>query len=224
MYSPSFVSLQILHKSDTMFQKGEKMKTITLVLLLLIAWIIVPDAEILMAQEIGACCSAEGVCVEMTEEECLAGGRYWMGPGTVCLGDGNENGIDDACEELPGACCFSDGSCQNLSGPECEAESGFWRGPSIECQGDNDGNGKDDACENLFGACCLPNGDCLLRTEDGCSAMDECIWETIPNVWAMETATESMTPARIRRERVAQPEVSVMKQPGRNARGRAVSG
>ncbi len=48
----------------------------------------------------GACCSAEGACQEMTEEDCISAGNEWMGAETVCLGDNNENGIDDACEGL----------------------------------------------------------------------------------------------------------------------------
>jgi len=51
----------------------------------------------------GACCSAEGACQEMTEEDCISADHEWMGAGTVCLGDNNNNGIDDACElqEVP---------------------------------------------------------------------------------------------------------------------------
>ena len=36
----------------------------------------------------------------MIEEDCISNGREWMGPETVCLGDNNDNGIDDACEGL----------------------------------------------------------------------------------------------------------------------------
>jgi hypothetical protein len=51
----------------------------------------------------GACCSPEGACQEITEEDCIAAGYEWVGAGTECLGDSNENGIDDACEiqEIP---------------------------------------------------------------------------------------------------------------------------
>ena len=48
----------------------------------------------------GACCSAEGDCQELTEEDCITAGHEWMGAGTACLGDNNGNEIDDACEEL----------------------------------------------------------------------------------------------------------------------------
>jgi hypothetical protein len=51
----------------------------------------------------GACCSPGGDCQAMTEEDCIASDGQWLGAGTECLGDGNENGIDDACEiqEIP---------------------------------------------------------------------------------------------------------------------------
>ncbi len=47
----------------------------------------------------GTCCGSEG-CIEATQCECeeLDLGAY-MGDGTVCLGDGDGDGIDDACEE-----------------------------------------------------------------------------------------------------------------------------
>ncbi len=51
----------------------------------------------------GACCYENGDCDEMTEAECLAsGGIEYRGDGTVCLGDNNQNGIDDACEQPTG--------------------------------------------------------------------------------------------------------------------------
>ncbi len=49
---------------------------------------------------VGACCSTEGGCQEMTEEDCIAAGHEWLGAGTACLGDNNGNEIDDACEIL----------------------------------------------------------------------------------------------------------------------------
>ncbi|MCP4590971.1 MAG: IPTL-CTERM sorting domain-containing protein [bacterium] len=55
--------------------------------------------------ELGACCNENtGVCLWVTEEYCEELGAVWSygGDGTVCLGDANENGFDDACEpEIP---------------------------------------------------------------------------------------------------------------------------
>ncbi len=51
----------------------------------------------------GACCLTDSTCQEMTEADCISGGHVWLGAETVCLGDNNGNGIDDACElqEIP---------------------------------------------------------------------------------------------------------------------------
>lgn len=48
---------------------------------------------------IGACCLDDGLtCQNLSQEDCQnAGGRY-EGDGTVCLGDSDQNGRDDACE------------------------------------------------------------------------------------------------------------------------------
>ena len=47
---------------------------------------------------VGACCLSDGSCLDVTASACsLVGGAY-QGDGTVCLGDGDQNGVDDACE------------------------------------------------------------------------------------------------------------------------------
>ncbi|UCE60794.1 MAG: hypothetical protein JSU63_03395 [Phycisphaerales bacterium] len=51
-----------------------------------------------VCRPIEACCFRDGSCDEMPPEDCqLQGGRP-QGFGTRCLGDQNQNGIDDACE------------------------------------------------------------------------------------------------------------------------------
>ncbi|NLX14324.1 MAG: hypothetical protein GXY44_11810 [Phycisphaerales bacterium] len=52
-----------------------------------------------MAQTPGACCMPDGTCHMALENECVQQGGVFQGPGTVCLGDLNGNGIDDACED-----------------------------------------------------------------------------------------------------------------------------
>jgi hypothetical protein len=59
------------------------------------------------SQQSGACCypgAAGGIeCVETTQTECEeALGGTFLGAGTDCLGDGDDSGVDDACE---GGCC-----------------------------------------------------------------------------------------------------------------------
>jgi hypothetical protein len=45
-----------------------------------------------------ACCMAEGVCEDRAPELCAGGA---LGEGSICEGDGNEDGRADACEFLP---------------------------------------------------------------------------------------------------------------------------
>ncbi len=48
----------------------------------------------------GACCfSATSECLDLIAEECTIQAGDYKGDGTECLGDGDGNGIDDACEE-----------------------------------------------------------------------------------------------------------------------------
>ncbi|MFQ5424380.1 MAG: LamG domain-containing protein [Phycisphaerae bacterium] len=46
-----------------------------------------------------ACCFADGTCQTLTAAQCAGLGGLSQGPGTLCLGDANNNGIDDACEQ-----------------------------------------------------------------------------------------------------------------------------
>jgi hypothetical protein len=120
--------------------------------------------------ETGACCFPDDTCFDLFEPDCIAQGGDFRGSGTICLGDNNGNGIDDACEEMtPGACCFPDGLCTDLNEPDCIFQGGIYLGPGTACIGDNNGNGIDDACEEALGACCWPNGLCTLEIEADCT-------------------------------------------------------
>ncbi|MCD6249459.1 MAG: hypothetical protein J7J98_03895 [candidate division Zixibacteria bacterium] len=48
---------------------------------------------------LGACCLPDGSCVRLTQVDCEGQGGDYAGSGTHCLGDGDANGIDDACED-----------------------------------------------------------------------------------------------------------------------------
>jgi len=53
-----------------------------------------------------ACCAPSapnGGCILVPPAQCIAGGGTPLDPGRVCLGDGNDNGINDACEACPEA-------------------------------------------------------------------------------------------------------------------------
>jgi hypothetical protein len=45
-----------------------------------------------------ACCFSDGSCLDLDSLCCLDQGGDPQGAGTVCMGDGNGNGVDDACE------------------------------------------------------------------------------------------------------------------------------
>jgi len=53
-----------------------------------------------------ACCFTDGSCLDLDSLCCLDQGGEPQGPGTVCLGDGNSNGIDDACEPPIDSCDY----------------------------------------------------------------------------------------------------------------------
>ena len=74
-----------------------------------------------------ACCLDGGLtCVMLPPWDCTAMNGIPAGPGTNCLGDGNNNGIDDACEfsQIPAACCLPDGSCLEFDYNYCLAIGG----------------------------------------------------------------------------------------------------
>jgi M6 family metalloprotease-like protein len=57
----------------------------------------VSPVEVPCDDVVGACC-LNGTCVATTEANCQANGGTYKGDGSECLGDGNQNGIDDVCE------------------------------------------------------------------------------------------------------------------------------
>ena len=96
-----------------------------------------------------ACCMPDGSCIAVDPLCCDdMGGSPSPTGAQACLGDGNGNGVDDACEVLIGACCLEDGSCTELSGTDCFAIPGaVYKGDGTRCLGDNNANGINDACE-----------------------------------------------------------------------------
>jgi hypothetical protein len=119
-----------------------------------------------IAPTTGACCWPDGNCTVETQADCedatIIDGTY-MGDGSVCLGDGDGNDVDDLCEgaDMLGACCQSDGTCYRTSQAACLAASHEYKGHGSACVGDPDGDGYDNTCDAPPGACCLPNGSCV---------------------------------------------------------------
>ena len=58
----------------------------------------------LLQEQTQACCLPKGECVDADPQTCRLRGGEPQGPGTKCLGDKNNNKIDDACEEQPKQC------------------------------------------------------------------------------------------------------------------------
>jgi hypothetical protein len=50
---------------------------------------------------IGACCMGDGSCQVIMEGDCATAGGEFQGPGTFCVGDNDDDGIDDICEDHP---------------------------------------------------------------------------------------------------------------------------
>jgi hypothetical protein len=80
----------------------------------------------------GACCFDNGSCLVRTQAACAAAGGTYSTDGSVCQGDLNQNGVDDACEGSVqmGACCFGDPtnpSCVTTTATLCaQLHAGTW--------------------------------------------------------------------------------------------------
>jgi hypothetical protein len=84
-----------------------------------------------------ACCLDDGLaCIEV-DPLCCDDAMGYVSPisSPICLGDGNGNRIDDACEVPPErqACCLPDGGCEDLSHFECVERGGDPQGPHTTC-------------------------------------------------------------------------------------------
>ncbi|MHC5109612.1 MAG: DUF7901 domain-containing protein, partial [Planctomycetota bacterium] len=79
-----------------------------------------------------ACCLQDGSCI-MTDPLCCDDLGGTTSPfSNVCLGDGNGNGVDDACEQPqpPQACCLPDGTCAVMTHNQCVTLGGDPQGPA----------------------------------------------------------------------------------------------
>ena len=95
-----------------------------------------------------ACCLPNGMCMDLDPLCCDDFGGTISTISAFCLGDGNGNSIDDACELPEGACCLPDNTCVVTDEPDCISQGGDYRGDGSVCLGDNDGDGVDDICDN----------------------------------------------------------------------------
>ena len=150
----------------------------------------------------GACCFADGSCVDgQTNLDCSALGGTFQGGGTTCAGV--------SCPQPTGACCFMPSGCVNLSQADCGTAGGFWQGAGTDCAtttcfpvgacclpdgscGENmaqadciaaggafQGNGvlcSAVSCPQPTGACCLSNGNCLVLIQTDCVQIPSSVW------------------------------------------------
>jgi len=110
----------------------------------------VPQGPGTLCTQTQACCLPGGGCTDVDPLCCDEMGG-WVSPtgAPFCMGDGNGNGVDDACDVLTGACCLDDGSCVDLTMADCNAiPNSVYMGDGSRCLGDNNNNGVNDACEN----------------------------------------------------------------------------
>jgi hypothetical protein len=100
---------------------------------------------------LGACCTSDGVCFELTQADCISVEGLFNGVGSVCA--------DFDCQT--GACCLPDGSCIDVVFQEtCEVElNGLYLGDDTQCA--------NESCPELVQACCFPSG-CVNLTPTNC--------------------------------------------------------
>lgn len=103
---------------------------------------------------IGACCRANGFCVQTTEANCTFVSGTYQGDNSVC-----EVGL---CPGPTGACCFASGACQEVSEGDCAALAGTFQGVGTTCT--------PNPCPQPTGACCMPGGACVAdQTQADCA-------------------------------------------------------
>jgi len=108
-----------------------------------------------------ACCLTDGSCIDVDPLCCDDLGGYVSPFSAVCLGDNNQNGTDDACEEeILGACCYIDPTngdikCVVTTQNDCETNlGGVYMGDYTVCTDEE--------------ACCLQDGSCIMAEPQCC--------------------------------------------------------
>ena len=110
----------------------------------------VPQGPGSQCTQVTACCLPDGSCI-MVDPLCCndMGGTPSPIGAQACLGDQNQNGVDDACEQPQiEACCLQDGTCIMVPTAICLGQGGTPQGPGSLC--------------TQVTACCLPDGSCIM--------------------------------------------------------------
>jgi hypothetical protein len=101
-----------------------------------------------------ACCFADGGCVDLLADDCLAQGGTPQGEGTSCG--------TVSCPLPLEACCYADGSCTDLDANSCVASGGTPQGAGTACAST--------FCPPPTEACCYFDGSCSDQTAADCVA------------------------------------------------------
>jgi hypothetical protein len=99
----------------------------------------------------GACCLADGSCVETGPSACADQGGDYRGDGTTCA--------NTVCT---GACCFPNGTCQDLGPAPCASANGSFQGVGTDCS-------PNPCPQPPLGACCVGT-DCSIDDPFDCAA------------------------------------------------------
>jgi hypothetical protein len=91
---------------------------------------------------VGACCHADGSCVQDLATNCTGAGMTYEGDNVQCA--------NVTCPVPTGACCFSNGNCLARTSASCTSLGGTWLGAGTTCNGS--------LCPT--GACCFADGSC----------------------------------------------------------------
>jgi len=121
-----------------------------------------------------ACCFGDGSCMEVDGACCEALGGWSSPTGEEhCLGDGNGNGTDDACEE-PEACCLLGGGCTDLPAYSCEQMLGIPQGAGTMCTQAEACCLEDGTCEMVDPLCCDELGGVPQGPGTACTELEAC--------------------------------------------------
>jgi len=135
----------------------------------------VPQGEGTTCGTVLACCFDDGSCQAMDVLCCddLGG---WVSPigATQCLGDQNENGIDDACEAKTEACCLPDNTCIDTDPDDCASQGGISMGSGTQCTGEEACCLQDGTCMELDPLCCVELGGTPQGVGNHCTAVEAC--------------------------------------------------
>jgi len=148
------------------------------------------DVDPLCCDELdGVAQGAGNTCSGVTIACCLDGGATcvdvdWLccddlggapGYASICLGDGDGNGIDDACEpQVVQACCLENGDCVEVIPDVCIFNGGTPQGSGTQCTAEEACCLEDDTCVMVDPLCCDELDGVAQGSGTECTAEEAC--------------------------------------------------